>query len=313
MPKYSVIAPDGRKVTLEGDTQPTDADFDEAIASLPRKTPDIGGEQAMLHPDTSRSEPGAGHPYAQLGRGIEDASAKMLLGARQIFGMEQPDEASAIRAQLKPQSTLETVGQTAPGAALAAAIPGAQGLAGVGLDAAVGGGLSALESGNPADAATGALMSGGLSAATRGFARMLPRSADKNIDRIAMDPGARDTLAKSLLDKFKGLGVAAGTVVGGKAAGAMGMGVGSAVGGAAGAAMGDPVSRLLSSGKFNSLSARAKLKVYDALRSGGEDALRTLWRLLPEERQQSLGPSTPTTADMLAEAKRRKAANAVLR
>lgn len=36
MPRYQVTAPDGRTVTLEGDSPPTDADLEEIFASLPR-------------------------------------------------------------------------------------------------------------------------------------------------------------------------------------------------------------------------------------------------------------------------------------
>lgn len=38
MPRYQVTAPDGRTVTLEGDSPPTDADLDGIFASLPSKT-----------------------------------------------------------------------------------------------------------------------------------------------------------------------------------------------------------------------------------------------------------------------------------
>jgi hypothetical protein len=316
MAKYHVEAPDGRKVTLEGDTPPTDADLDEIFKSLPAALDKpIGGEQAMLHPDTSRSEPGAGHPYAQLGRGVQDASAKLLLGARQLFGMESPEEANAIRAQLQPQTNLETAGQIAPTAALAAAVPGGPGLAGLATDAAVGGGLSALESGDPVDAGTGALITGAMSGATRGLSKFLPGSIDRNIDKIALDPEQRALLAKQLMERTKAAGTGLGTALGYKAGGTMGAGIGATVGGTAGTAIGDPVSKLLSSGTFNSLSARAKMKVYDVLRSGdSQKILTTLWRLLPGQRSESSGSTDSiTAADMLAEAKRRKAANAVLR
>src|SRR3990167_7279834 len=55
MPRYTVQSPDGRKVTLEGNSPPTEQDLDQVFSSLPQKesiqqNASLGIEEGKLTP-----------------------------------------------------------------------------------------------------------------------------------------------------------------------------------------------------------------------------------------------------------------------
>ncbi len=143
MPRYQVTAPDGRVVTLEGDSPPTDADLDEIFASLPpAQTADptamqVAGEFAagvneslMFIPDTlTQGAVGGLHGLAELiqGNGLDAAvtairEAPTISDAIRLVGGQAPGDPVMEPSNL--QRGARTAGQLAGAAVGFKAVPG---------------------------------------------------------------------------------------------------------------------------------------------------------------------------------------------
>jgi hypothetical protein len=264
--------------------------------------------------------PAPTHPLAQLGAGVQNQFAKWALGARQ--GLDQaianngeprpsgsigsmlesvgllrkpqdvqydPGDYAQIRKQLEPRSTLESVGQLGTSVAGAAALGGGAGGVTLGTGLA-----TELETGDPKLGAKVALGSAVLGPVTAKLGQY--------------GAGLKWSQAKMLAKALKiGAGFVGGEMAGG--------GYKSGIGGAMLAAI------------LPGVPSSSKRKIYDYVRNDQiNEAARLLWKYLPPlvghaaaDTETVPGPDTPgftdqvSTTDMLAEAKRRKAANAVLR
>jgi hypothetical protein len=300
----------GKAHTFPGDA--TDDEIAEALQSSGTTLPSDEQIQDFVRPQAQAG----GHPLAQIGQGIEDATARWAVNAHDLHakaasmlpqslqGIASPPPlpdgltSDALKQQLTAQTPLQAVGQTAPSLALAAAVPGAGGLAGVGLNAATSAGITALDTGNP----MAALEAGGGSAVLGGAGAALSKLS------APAKWGLVNTLAKAV--KMGGLGALAGAFAG-RNGGPQEMVMNAAIGALITRTSGDK-------------AVESQLK--RAVKSDSDASIsRLLWRLLPPAVAHGLGAGEPSydTTDKLMNAdspaaladiaKRRQQAQSVLR
>ena len=232
----------------KGPTLPTNEQIQQDVETAPSQQ--SGGMETAIGTALTGGLGGIFPKIAQqLGRGTEDASARMVLNA--TSGNRPAEDTAAMNAQLNPETMAEQVGQFVPSAALAAT-----------------GGPIATGLGVAAD--TGSLKTGLAAGATAGLGEIASLLTKGVNFTPAVKWAATQTLVKLL--KQGGLGALSGAIGGSQ---------GGVSGSAKGAAMGAVTELALRQLGINPNPATTS-RISAAIKNGADaSAARLIWNLLP--------------------------------